>query len=73
MTAYVLCTCDACCVDAWTHPHCCIQRALRGVAYGPEGLHFERRQLWAVELAPGSLPFSVELRKWKGLFVNGFE
>jgi len=33
----------------------------------------ERRQLWAVELALGSLPFSAESRKWKGPFVNGFE
>jgi hypothetical protein len=39
----------------------------------PEGLHVERHQLQAVEMALGSLSFSVELRKWKGLFVNGFE
>ena len=53
--------------------NCWMQRVVCGVACRPEGLHLERRRLWAVELALGSSPFSVDLRKWKGLFVNGFE
>ena len=52
---------------------CWIQRAVCRVACSPERLRLEDVSYGLLNWHLGTSPFSVDLRKWKELFVNGFE